>query len=309
MAHWFLAIEGVIGVGKTTLARMLAPALSARPVLEQFEENPFLPHFYRDRARYAFPTQIFFLLSRYRQHQELAARLEHEPVVSDYMFAKDRLFAHLNLEGDELALYEQLHRALAEKVPQPTLVLYLRADTDTLMARIALRDRPYERGMDRGYIERLRLAYEAFFATYEGPFLTIDATRNFVQDEEAFREILRQVRGALGMGPAQQPLPVFPRSSPAWGAPEEALAQAFSALTRSIGSLREALFTEPRDPHRVAEALRTCHQQLAALAQAAGIPAHPQPAGSPNEPSSAPPSAPPRETSNHLNSADSPPKI
>jgi Deoxynucleoside kinases len=166
MPHWFLAIEGVIGVGKTTLARMLAPALQARPLLERFEENPFLPYFYQDRARYAFPTQIFFLLSRYRQHQELAAHLEHGPVISDYMFAKDRLFARLNLTGDELALYEQLHQALAEKIPTPTLVLYLRADTDTLMARIALRDRPYERGMDRGYIERLRLAYEAFFATY-----------------------------------------------------------------------------------------------------------------------------------------------
>ncbi len=272
MTHWFLAIEGVIGVGKTTLARMLAPALGAHPVLEQFEENPFLPHFYRDRARYAFPTQIFFLLSRYRQHQELAARLEREPVVSDYMFAKDRLFAHLNLEGDELALYEQLHRALAEKTPQPTLVLYLRADTDTLMARIALRDRPYERGMDRAYIERLRLAYEAFFSAYEGPFLVIDATRNFVQDEAVFQEILRTVRGALGLGPTQQPLPVFTRPTffPS-AAAEEALTQAFADLTRTIGALREALFMEPRDPQRIAHILETCQQQLTAISRAAGI--------------------------------------
>ncbi|GBD08307.1 Deoxyguanosine kinase [Candidatus Thermoflexus japonica] len=272
MTHWFLAIEGVIGAGKTTLARMLAPALGAHPILERFEENPFLPHFYRDRARYAFPTQIFFLLSRYRQHQELAAHLAHEPVVSDYMFAKDRLFAHLNLEGDELALYEQLHSALAEKTPQPTLVLYLRADTDTLMARIALRDRPYERGMDRAYIERLRLAYEAFFSTYEGPFLIIDATRNFVQDERVFYEILQEVRGALGMAPAQQPLPVFTR--PAFSppsSPEETLVRAFADLTRTLGLLREALFAEPRDPQRIAHALQVCQQQLAAIAQAAGI--------------------------------------
>ncbi|MFN3929278.1 MAG: deoxynucleoside kinase [Thermoflexus sp.] len=272
MAHWFLAIEGVIGVGKTTLARMLAPALGASPILEQFEENPFLPHFYRDRARYAFPTQIFFLLSRYRQHQELAARLEHGPVVSDYMFAKDRLFAHLNLEGDELALYEQLHKALAEKTPQPTLVLYLRADTDTLMARIALRDRPYERGMDRAYIERLRLAYEAFFATYEGSYLIIDATRNFVQDEGAFQEILRQVRGALGLGPAQYPLPVFTRPAASPSTPtEEALAQAFARLAQGIGSLREALFGTHRDPQQVAHILQICQQQLAIIARAAGI--------------------------------------
>lgn len=272
MAHWFLAIEGVIGVGKTTLARMLAPALGASPILEQFEENPFLPHFYRDRTRYAFPTQIFFLLSRYRQHQELAARLEHEPVVSDYMFAKDRLFAHLNLEGDELTLYEQLHKALAEKIPQPTLVLYLRADTDTLMARIALRDRPYERGMDRAYIERLRLAYEAFFNTYEGSFLVIDATRNFVQDEGVFQEILRQVRGALGLGPAQQPLPVFTRPAPSPSTPtEEALAQAFTRLAQGIEALREALFGAHRDPHRIAQILEICRHQLGAIAHAVGM--------------------------------------
>jgi len=276
MAHWFLAVEGAIGVGKTTLARMLAPALGAHPILEQFEENPFLPRFYQDRARYAFPTQLFFLLSRYRQHQELAARLEHEPVVSDYMFAKDRLFAHLNLEGDELALYEQLHQALAEKTPQPTLVLYLRADTDTLMARIAMRDRPYERGMDRAYIERLRLAYEAFFSTYEGPFLAIDATRNFVQDESVFQEIVRQVRGALGLGPAQPPLPVFtPPTSALAASAEEALRQAFGDLARAVGLLGETLFTPPRDPERIAGVLQACRRHLAAIARAAGVPGEP----------------------------------
>lgn len=271
MPHWFLAVEGVIGVGKTTLARMLAPALGAALVLEQFEENPFLPHFYRDRARYAFPTQIFFLLSRYRQHRELLARLEREPVVSDYTFAKDRLFAHLNLEGDELALYERLHAALAEKIPQPTLVLYLRADTDTLMARIALRDRPYERGMDRAYIERLRLAYEGFFAAYEGPTLVIDATRNFVQDTAVFQEILLQVRGALGLGPAQQPLPPFARAS-APLPPEDTLHAALIHLTAAVEALRAASHGRPADRARIVQALRECHRQLKAMAQALDLP-------------------------------------
>jgi deoxyguanosine kinase len=267
MPHSFLAIEGVIGVGKTTLARMLAPALQARPFLERFEENPFLPHFYQDRARYAFPTQIFFLLSRYRQHQELAAHLEHGPVVSDYMFAKDRLFARLNLTGDELALYEQLHQALAEKIPTPTLVLYLRADTDTLMARIALRDRPYERGMDRGYIERLRLAYESFFAAYPGPFLIIDATRNFVQDETVFQEILDQVRGALGLGPAPQPLPIFPAPRPAPPPSPDPLLQAWSDLTRTLDALQQALWRTPRDPVRIAQLIETCRAQLEQISE------------------------------------------
>jgi deoxyguanosine kinase len=262
MPHWLLAIEGVIGVGKTTLARMLAPALRARPLLERFEENPFLPYFYQDRLRYAFPTQIFFLLSRYRQHQELAAHLEHEPVVSDYAFSKDRLFARLNLTGDELALYEQLHQVLAEKIPAPTLVLYLRADTDTLMARIALRDRPYERGMDRGYIERLRLAYEAFFAAYPGPFLIIDATPNFVQDETVFREILDQVRGALGLGPASQPLPIFPAPRPALPPSPDPLLQAWNDLARTLDALQQALWATPRDPLRITRLIETCRVQL-----------------------------------------------
>lgn len=146
----YIALEGAIGVGKTTLTRILAEALAAEHLLEVFEENPFLSDFYADRARYAFQTQIFFLLSRYRQqHKVIADTLRRGPLVSDYLFAKDWLFAHLNLSGDELAMYERVHAILGEQIPTPTLVIYLRASTETLMQRIAFRDRSYERQMDR----------------------------------------------------------------------------------------------------------------------------------------------------------------
>jgi len=147
---FYLAIEGAIGVGKTTLARLLQPSFEAALLLEVFEENPFLSDFYGDRERYAFQTQIFFLLSRYRHQQSLS--IENEaPIIADYTFAKDRLFALLNVTGDELTMYERVHRALAEKVTLPDLVVYLQADLDLLMARIAMRDRPYEKqpGADR----------------------------------------------------------------------------------------------------------------------------------------------------------------
>src|SRR5512136_940416 len=149
-AHPYIAIEGAIGVGKTTLARFLGEGLSAELLLEVFEENPFLSDFYADRARYAFQTQIFFLLSRYRQqHSVIANTISRMPLVSDYLFAKDWLFAHLNLAGDELAMYERVHAILGEQIPAPALVVYLKASTDTLLQRIAHRDRPYERKMAR----------------------------------------------------------------------------------------------------------------------------------------------------------------
>jgi deoxyguanosine kinase len=161
----FLAIEGVIGVGKTTLARLLQPSYNANVLLEVFEENPFLSNFYTDRARYAFQTQIFFLLSRYQQQNKNVPELLiiGQPLISDYTFDKDSLFARINLAGDELEMYYRVHAALAEKIPQPDLVMYLRASTDTLMQRITMRDRPYERTMDRAYIESLNQAYDSFF--------------------------------------------------------------------------------------------------------------------------------------------------
>ncbi len=153
----YIAIEGVIGVGKTTLARLLQPTFDATVLLEVFEENPFLSSFYADRERYAFQTQIFFLLSRYHQQRRgVSEALEQGGnLIADYTFEKDALFARINLHGDELEMYYRVHEALAEKVIQPDLVVYLRADPGVLMQRIALRDRPYERNIEQGYIEEL----------------------------------------------------------------------------------------------------------------------------------------------------------
>jgi len=206
----YIAIEGGIGVGKTTLARLIQRDLNAEVLLEVFEENPFLGDFYADREKYAFQTQIYFLLSRYRQqHRVIEEIIGRAPLISDYTFAKDRLFAHLNLRGDELALYEQVHTVLATRIPLPSLVVFLRADTDVLMERIAFRDRPYERNMDRDYIDSLRLAYERFFCTYDqAPVLTIDTNgMNFVRNPQDLRTIVGQIRAALKEGARQVPLP------------------------------------------------------------------------------------------------------
>lgn len=203
----YITIEGVIGVGKTTLARMFQRELNAQLVLEVFEENPFLSDFYDDRARYAFQTQIFFLLSRYHQQRQLANI--PRPVISDYMFEKDRLFAQVNLDGDELETYYNVQEALAENIVSPDLVIYLKADTNTLMNRITARDRPYERNMDPGYIEKLRLAYDRFFNAYDtGPVLIIDTNNiNIVQTPEDREDVFSRIWGALGKGPRQPVLP------------------------------------------------------------------------------------------------------
>ena len=216
MRHFFLAIEGVIGVGKTTLARLLQPRFEAELLLEAFEENPFLSDFYADRARYAFQTQMFFLLSRYRQQQVAPALLGRTPLIGDYTFAKDSLFAQMNLEGDELDVYRQLYTVLADRTPAPDLVVYLRASTDLLMLRIAMRDRAYEREMDRSYIEALRQAYERHFSDYnETPLLIIDVNDlDYVQDPGALAFIEGQVRTSLGVGVYQRPLPQMESVAP-----------------------------------------------------------------------------------------------
>ncbi len=216
-SNFYVAVEGPIGVGKTTLARLLHDAFGAEVLLEVFEENPFLSDFYADRERYAFQTQIFFLLSRYRQQSRVVpATLANGPLISDYLLAKDWLFAHLNVRNDELAVYEQLYAALSERVPTPDLVVYLRASTDVLMQRIALRDRPYERAMSRDYIEDVRQAYERFFSTYgEAPLLVIDTDHlDLVRSPQDRAEVIGRVRAALDEGTFQPPLPEVPSIRP-----------------------------------------------------------------------------------------------
>jgi deoxyguanosine kinase len=209
----YIAIEGVIGVGKTTLARLLQPALDADLLLEVFEENPFLSDFYSDRQRYAFQTQIFFLLSRYHQQRRAVPEMlaTGKPLLSDYTFAKDSLFARINLVGDELETYKRVHEALAEKITLPDLLVYLRASTDTLMQRIATRDRSYERNMERGYIETLNRAYEEFFSKpYDNtPVLTIDTDPlDFVHHPEHLKLIENRLREVLNLPPYQAQLPL-----------------------------------------------------------------------------------------------------
>ncbi len=207
--RYYVAIEGPIGVGKTTLARLIHKDLQAELLLEVFEENPFLSDFYADRAKYAFQTQIFFLLSRYRQqHQVITRVLQRSPLVSDYTFSKDQLFARLNLSGDELAVYDTLHGVLAEKIPPPDLVVYMRADLDVLMERIEMRDRTYERAMSRQYIADLMAAYDRFFTTYtQAPVLVLDTNAlNIVRNEEDLALALERIKSALGTGTYQRPL-------------------------------------------------------------------------------------------------------
>jgi deoxyadenosine/deoxycytidine kinase/NTP pyrophosphatase (non-canonical NTP hydrolase) len=207
--RYYVAIEGPIGVGKTTLARMLHTELGADLLLEVFEENPFLSDFYADRAKYAFQTQIFFLLSRYRQQHEVIARvLQRCSLVSDYTFAKDELFARLNLSKDEMTVYTALHGVLAEKIPLPDLVVYLRADLEVLLERIAVRDRTYERAMSRGYLADLATAYDRYFAAYtQTPILTIDTNNlNIVRNPEDLASVMQRIRSALGTGTHQRPL-------------------------------------------------------------------------------------------------------
>lgn len=205
----YLAIDGVIGVGKTTLTRLLQPAFGAEILLEVFEENPFLSDFYGDRARYAFQTQIFFLLSRYHQQRAVPDLLAQRPLVADYTFAKDALFARINLSGDDLTLYHRLHDALAEKIPRPDLTVYLRAPTPVLLGRISRRDRAYERQMDPAYIAALNAAYDDYFAAPTGPVLTIETEHlDFVNNPADLQVVAERVQAALGVGAMQVPLPL-----------------------------------------------------------------------------------------------------
>ena len=192
----YIAIEGVIGAGKTTLARMITERLQAKLVLEQFEENPFLEKFYEDAEHYAFQTQIFFLLSRYKQQQELfQGDLFYNYLVSDYIFDKDKIFAYLTLQDDELKLYETLVTTIEKNIPVPDLVVYLQSSTDRLMSNIKQRGRSFEENMSGDYIKDLNEAYNYFFFRYKtAPLLIINATEiDFVKNPEEFEDLLEQI--------------------------------------------------------------------------------------------------------------------
>ncbi|MCU7495848.1 MAG: deoxynucleoside kinase [Ignavibacteria bacterium] len=192
----FIAIEGVIGAGKTSLARKLSDKIRANLVLEQFEQNPFLEKFYGDRKRYSFQTQMFFLINRFKQLQQLSQEnLFSQFLVSDYIFDKDRIFAYLNLEGDELKLYETLFPLLHRDLRKPDLVVFLQSSLDRLMYNIKRRNRRIERNITRSYIEELSEAYNNFFFKYNStPLLIVNTTEiDFVHNEKDFDELYTQI--------------------------------------------------------------------------------------------------------------------
>ncbi len=204
----YIVIEGPIGVGKTTLVTRLAERYNARTVLEVFEENPFLADFYSDRDRYAFQTEMFFLLSRYRQQEDFSQDdLFGRMSISDYLFTKCRLFASLTLSDHELTLYDRMYSILTTQVPKPDVVIHLNAPLETLLGRIKSRGRSYERNMDAEYLDRLRGLYVQFFQHYEHtPLLNLDTSNvDFTQDEDAIDDVMRLATDVFRAARAPQP--------------------------------------------------------------------------------------------------------
>ena len=194
---YYIAIEGPIGVGKTSLAELLSKELGARLVLEDFEDNPFLPDFYNDPERFGFQTQLFFLLQRYRQQQDLRqVDMFQKLLITDYMFVKDRLFASLNLEDKEMHLYDTVASLLERNIIRPDLVIYLQADTDVLMKNIAKRGRNMESNVTWEYIDALNQVYTEYFFRYQDTPLVIINTDNidFVENEKDLKEVIDYIR-------------------------------------------------------------------------------------------------------------------
>src|SRR5271169_4076161 len=192
----YIAVDGPIGVGKTSLAQALAKELSARIILEEVDDNPFLARFYEGPDKYAFPLQLYFLLTRYNQQRELMQHeLFAEATVGDYLFAKDRIFANLNLSPEELKLYDGVYRLLDSKMPKPDLVVYVRATVEVLAERLRKRNRDFERDISFDYLERVSSAYRDFFFYYdEAPLLVVDTSGlDFVANPEDLAELIREI--------------------------------------------------------------------------------------------------------------------
>jgi deoxyguanosine kinase len=196
----YIAIDGPIGVGKTSLTKLLANRLGAHLILEEATENPFLADFYNNRKKYAFQTQIFFLLERYQQLSKLESHdLFRQKIVADYTFEKDCLFAKVNLSDRELILYNKIAESIATEIPRPDLVIFLQAATETLVKRIKGRGVPFERNIDYNYLDELNEAYNTFFFEYdETPLLVVKTDEfDFVNQPENFEELLEQIKKPL----------------------------------------------------------------------------------------------------------------
>ena len=194
---YYLAVEGPIGVGKTSLVKLLGKKLGAKMVLEEYENNPFLEDFYNEPERFAFQTQLFFLMSRYRQQQDLRqVDMFHNLLITDYMFVKDRLFASLNLDDKELSLYDTVANLLERNVLKPDMVIYLQADTQTLMRNIAQRGRDFETNMSFEYLDALSQVYTEYFFKYQETPLIIINTNNidFVNNNDDLEEVIKYIR-------------------------------------------------------------------------------------------------------------------
>jgi deoxyadenosine/deoxycytidine kinase len=198
MAEWrFISVEGVIGVGKTALAERLSKKLHAKLILEEVNENPFIANFYRDMRNFALQTQLFFLLSRHRQQKELSQMdLFSQRVVTDYLFTKEKIFAYLNLDDQELALYERIFSFLEKEAPTPDLVIYLQAAPRELMRRIQVRGRPFEREIQLEYLIDLNEAYNRFFFHYDtAPLLVVNVQEiDFVRKEDDFEDLYQEIQ-------------------------------------------------------------------------------------------------------------------
>jgi len=194
---YYIAIEGPIGVGKTSLAKLISEEMEAKTIFEEFEENPFLSNFYSDKDRYAMQTQLFFLLSRYKQQQELQqVDMFTKAIISDYMFDKDRLFAALNLNDIELDLYNRIANELQKNIVYPDLIIFLQSDTDRLMYNIKIRGRNFEKNIDWKYIDDLNQIYNEYFFRYDkGPLVIINTNDiDFVNNKNDLKEIIEFIK-------------------------------------------------------------------------------------------------------------------